>query len=217
MPDSLRVHLIERDAAAPDAQKIYDALLAARGVVPNMFKALAHRPEIAQGVAGFLKPLLSDGALPGFYKELVAVRVSQLQDSAYAVRAHKTEGAINFTASHNPPEYNGIKFSTPDGAPALPDVTRQIEAEIAALPADLPAPGPTRVGMEETEIRHAYLKRIREMSERMTRARDCASPSVKRRPITGRAPRIGKYEAVALIPSTRSGRPGLPSTSSAGS
>jgi AhpD family alkylhydroperoxidase len=88
MPDSLRVHLIEREAASADAQKIYDALLAARGVVPNMFKALAHRPEIAQGVAGFLKPLLSDGALPGFYKELVAVRVSQLQSSAYAVRAH---------------------------------------------------------------------------------------------------------------------------------
>ena len=29
-----------------------------------------------------------------------------------AVRALKTSGAINFTASHNPPEYNGIKFST---------------------------------------------------------------------------------------------------------
>ncbi len=39
-------------------------------------------------------------------------------------------GAINFTASHNPPEYNGIKFSTHDGAPALPEVTKQIEAAI---------------------------------------------------------------------------------------
>ena len=44
----------------------------------------------------------------------------------------KADGAINFTASHNPPEYNGIKFSTPDGAPALPEVTQKIEAEIAA-------------------------------------------------------------------------------------
>src|SRR5215468_6581991 len=88
MPDALRVHLIEREAASPDAQGIYDALLAARGVVPNMFKALAHRPEIAAGVAGFLKPLLADGALPGFYKELVAVRVSQQLRSTYAVRAH---------------------------------------------------------------------------------------------------------------------------------
>ena len=52
---------------------------------------------------------------------------------AYAVRQMKTSGAINFTASHNPPEYNGIKFSTHDGAPALPEVTKQIEAAIAAL------------------------------------------------------------------------------------
>src|SRR5580658_3342376 len=47
---------------------------------------------------------------------------------AYAVRTLKTSGSINFTASHNPPEYNGIKYSTPDGAPALPEATKQIEA-----------------------------------------------------------------------------------------
>jgi AhpD family alkylhydroperoxidase len=88
MDDASRVRLLERDAAPPAAQKIYDALLAARGVVPNMFKVLAHRPEIAEGVAGFLKPLLSEGALPGSYKELIAVRVSQHHGSAYAVRAH---------------------------------------------------------------------------------------------------------------------------------
>jgi AhpD family alkylhydroperoxidase len=39
-------------------------------------------------VAGFLKPLLSDGALSGWYKELVAVRVAILQESEYAIRAH---------------------------------------------------------------------------------------------------------------------------------
>ncbi len=51
---------------------------------------------------------------------------------SYAVIHEKADGAINFTASHNPPEYNGIKFSTPDGAPALPEVTQQIEKQIAA-------------------------------------------------------------------------------------
>jgi phosphoglucomutase len=42
----------------------------------------------------------------------------------------RTKGAIcgiNFTASHNPPEYNGMKLSTRDGAPALPEVTRNVE------------------------------------------------------------------------------------------
>jgi len=88
MSDASRIPLLDRDSASPDAQKIYDALLAARGVVPNMFKVLGYRPEIASGVAGFLKPLLADGALPGFYKELVAVRVAHLMKSAYAIRAH---------------------------------------------------------------------------------------------------------------------------------
>jgi AhpD family alkylhydroperoxidase len=88
MSDGSRIPLLERISAPPDSQKIYDALLATRGVVPNMFKILGYRPEIAQGVAGFLKALLADGALPGFYKELVAVRVSQLLNSAYAIRAH---------------------------------------------------------------------------------------------------------------------------------
>ena len=87
-PKETRVTLLERDAVTPEAAAMYDALLAQRGVVPNMFKVLAHAPGIAQGVAGFLKPLLSDGALPGWYKELVAVRVSILQESEYAIRAH---------------------------------------------------------------------------------------------------------------------------------
>src|SRR5919108_6071087 len=50
---------------------------------------------------------------------------------SYEVIRSRADGAVNFTASHNPPEYNGIKFSTPDGAPALPEVTKRIEAEIA--------------------------------------------------------------------------------------
>ena len=51
---------------------------------------------------------------------------------SFAIRNEKAAGALNFTASHNPPEYQGIKFSTSDGAPALPDVTTRIEAAIAA-------------------------------------------------------------------------------------
>ena len=63
---------------------------------------------------------------------LVIAEAAPTPAISYAVIREKADGAINFTASHNPPEYNGIKFSTPDGAPALPEVTKQIEAEIAA-------------------------------------------------------------------------------------
>ena len=83
-----RIKSLERDTVAPEAAALYDALLAQRGVVPNMFKVLAYSPDIAKGVAGFLKPLLSDGALSGWYKELIAVRISMLCESIYAIRAH---------------------------------------------------------------------------------------------------------------------------------
>lgn len=67
---------------------MYDALLKTRGVVPNMFKTLAHTPALALATAGYLKALLGDGALPGFYKELIALRLSVLLSSEYAARAH---------------------------------------------------------------------------------------------------------------------------------
>jgi alpha-D-glucose phosphate-specific phosphoglucomutase len=46
---------------------------------------------------------------------------------AFEILRRKAAGAINFTASHNPPEYNGIKFSPSWGGPALPETTRDIE------------------------------------------------------------------------------------------
>lgn len=78
-----RIRRLERNEVTPEVGEIYDALLAQRGVVPNMFKTIAHTPPLALGVAALLKPLLGDGALPGWYKELVATRVAMLNDCDY--------------------------------------------------------------------------------------------------------------------------------------
>lgn len=91
---------------------------------------------------------------------------------AYAVRQMKTSGAINFTASHNPPEYNGIKFSTHDGAPALPEVTRQIEAAIAALGTSaIPKAAAPAGGFETVDVKPGFLKRIGELVDLKTIAK----------------------------------------------
>jgi alpha-D-glucose phosphate-specific phosphoglucomutase len=85
---------------------------------------------------------------------------------AYAVIQMKTSGAINFTASHNPPEYNGIKFSTHDGAPALPDVTKQIEAAIVALQssgAPIPMGDVPAGGYETADVKPAFTARLAEL------------------------------------------------------
>ncbi len=46
---------------------------------------------------------------------------------AFEIIRRGLAGGINFTASHNPPEYNGIKFSSSSGGPALPETTSDIE------------------------------------------------------------------------------------------
>ncbi|MFH1063170.1 MAG: phosphoglucomutase/phosphomannomutase family protein [Candidatus Omnitrophota bacterium] len=52
---------------------------------------------------------------------------------AYNIIDQKLCGGVNFTASHNPPEYNGIKFSPAYGGPAQREVTKAIEARITEL------------------------------------------------------------------------------------
>ncbi|HXO45294.1 MAG TPA: phosphoglucomutase/phosphomannomutase family protein, partial [Candidatus Cybelea sp.] len=46
---------------------------------------------------------------------------------AHAILHGKLDGGVNITASHNPAAYNGLKFSGPDGGPALPEITKDIE------------------------------------------------------------------------------------------
>ena len=83
---------------------------------------------------------------------------------SYAITREGADGAINFTASHNPPEYNGIKFSTPDGAPALPEVTQRIEAEIAQFDAGAEFKAASgKAKPEALDPRSIYLARLAEI------------------------------------------------------
>ena len=79
---------------------------------------------------------------------------------AFTIINEKLDGAINITASHNPGEYNGIKFSTPDGAPALPEVTSEIENEIVQLQQSTWefSAAPNDKLIEKVDIGPAYLR-----------------------------------------------------------
>ena len=87
---------------------------------------------------------------------------------AYEILRRKLDGAINFTASHNPAAYHGLKFSSADAGPALPEVTKDIESRaarmaahggVAALPHGLANATPS----ERVNLRENYLKRLREL------------------------------------------------------
>ena len=105
--------------------------------------------------------LISHGITP-----LLIAEAAPTPAISYAVLQEKADGAINFTASHNPPEYNGIKFSTPDGAPALPEVTKRIEAEIAASDTggeSQKSQTKSATESQNLEPRGSYLARLREI------------------------------------------------------
>src|SRR5437667_1270945 len=97
---------------------------------------------------------------------VVASEAAPTPALSYAVIQTKADGVINFTASHNPPEYNGIKFSTPDGCPALPEVTKKVEAGIVAAETGA-SPSSQRTGQspaaEKVDPRPIYLKRLGEI------------------------------------------------------
>ena len=84
---------------------------------------------------------------------------------AYEIQRAKLDGAINFTASHNPAEYHGLKFSSSDAGPALPEVTKDVEARAARLAAagGVSASKDDRAAVERTDPSENYLKRLEEL------------------------------------------------------
>lgn len=89
---------------------------------------------------------------------------------AYEIMRRTLDGAINFTASHNPAQYHGLKFSSADAGPALPEVTKDIEARVAAaVEKDGPFPmTPARAhekhaASEMVNLKETYLKRLEEL------------------------------------------------------
>jgi alpha-D-glucose phosphate-specific phosphoglucomutase len=93
---------------------------------------------------------------------------------AYEITRRKLDGAINFTASHNPAQYHGLKFSSSDAGPALPEVTKDIEARAAKIiakegatafrqVASSGAHGRSEAKGETVNLRESYLKRLEEL------------------------------------------------------
>jgi phosphoglucomutase len=84
---------------------------------------------------------------------------------AYEIQRSKLDGAINFTASHNPAQYHGLKFSSTDAGPALPEVTKDVEARAAKLFAagGVPPLKAHSSPVEKTNLRENYLKRLQQL------------------------------------------------------
>lgn len=82
---------------------------------------------------------------------------------AHAITHNKLDGGVNITASHNPATYNGLKFSGPEGGPALPEVTRDIEKRAAAIEDEPEFRHEVEDHFETIDTRAPYFEQLRKM------------------------------------------------------
>jgi alpha-D-glucose phosphate-specific phosphoglucomutase len=116
-----------------------------RRLAQALANQLIRRNLEAQGaLVGCDRRFLSDAAAEAAAEVFAGnnVRVALLKEAAptplitYATVAHHAAYGLAFTASHNPPQWNGLKVFKEDGALLLDDESQAIEAEANALSAN---------------------------------------------------------------------------------
>jgi uncharacterized peroxidase-related enzyme len=85
-----RISRLKRDEVGASSVAIYDRTLRDRGNVPNMFRTMAHRPEIFETIIAHMDAVLNTGTLSKALKELVIVRTSQVNRTPYCLASHTT-------------------------------------------------------------------------------------------------------------------------------
>ncbi len=83
-----RISRKQRPEVDGESLAIFDRVLRDRGNVPNMFRTMAHRPEIFETIIAHMDAVLKTGTLPTALKELVIVRTSQLNRTPYCLASH---------------------------------------------------------------------------------------------------------------------------------
>jgi alkylhydroperoxidase family enzyme len=78
-----RIARIPRSEASPEVAEVYDAFMKTRGNIPNMFRTVAHRPEIMRTMVAHFKAVMETGTVPGKLKELLIVRTTQINHCEY--------------------------------------------------------------------------------------------------------------------------------------
>jgi alkylhydroperoxidase family enzyme len=78
-----RISRLKREQLDAESQAIYDHYMQQRGNVPNMFRTVAHRPEIFRTMIAHFRAVMETGTIPVKLKELAIVRTSQLNTCEY--------------------------------------------------------------------------------------------------------------------------------------
>jgi len=83
-----RISKLDRSLVAPEIASLYDRAFAQRGNAPNMFRVMAHRPEIFATMQAHFGAVLNTGTVSTKLKELIIVRTSQINVTPYCLASH---------------------------------------------------------------------------------------------------------------------------------
>ena len=83
-----RISRLDRSEVTPDMAALFDKVFAQRGNVPNMFRVMAHRPEIFATMQAHFGAVLNTGTVSTKLKELIIVRTSQVNETPYCLASH---------------------------------------------------------------------------------------------------------------------------------
>jgi alkylhydroperoxidase family enzyme len=78
-----RMSPVAEDQVDQKTREIYDLYLKERDNVPNMFRTVAHRPEILRTMIAHFRAVMNTGTVSAKLKELVIVRTSQINHCEY--------------------------------------------------------------------------------------------------------------------------------------
>jgi len=88
-----RINAIDPKTATGPAKELLDAVQDKLGMVPNLFKTLAHSPAALQGYLSLSQSLESSSLSAGL-REQIALTISETNQCEYCVAAHSTVGKI---------------------------------------------------------------------------------------------------------------------------
>jgi alkylhydroperoxidase family enzyme len=78
-----RLSKFDLESAPDDVKPIFKAIYEKRGNIPNMFRTMAHRPEILKTMDAHFKAVMAPTTLSVRLKELVVLRVSEINGCDY--------------------------------------------------------------------------------------------------------------------------------------
>lgn len=82
-------YIDENQTSNPEIIEAFDRMIKKRGKLTNIYKALAHKPEILKTIGPFVAAVQKPDELDPKLKERIILRVSRINRSAYCCHAHE--------------------------------------------------------------------------------------------------------------------------------